>query len=91
MTYISELTDGKLTWHAVEDMPEGLYRIRLTRHYSLWYYFTENPQNGGSGSTSASKRVALAQALRTVPHGATYTLTTNGKLEGTFTNKEQTK
>jgi hypothetical protein len=51
------------------------WRITLDLYRSTWTWMTHNPQGGSFGSTyCGSKRVALAQALRGLPPGASYTL-----------------
>lgn len=56
-----------------------MYQIRLDKHRSTWYWFTENPQGGGFGSNHCgTKTAALHKALWNVPAGAQYQVTTNG-------------
>ncbi len=63
-----------------------MWHIRAHKTRSTWYYFTENPQGGGFGSTIvASKRTAIWLASRNIPDGEKYTLTVNETLIGTFT------
>jgi hypothetical protein len=58
------------------------WKIRMDKYRSTWNWFVTNPQGGGFGSNHCgTKRVALANALRSVPIGEAYELVTNGRLE----------
>jgi len=56
------------------------YKISLRKHYSTWYYFTENPQGGGFGSNiSGTMTAAIRLALRSVQDYASFSVTINSK------------
>ena len=66
-----------------------MFKVRLNKHYSTWYWYVENPQGGGFGSNyCGSKAVVMKSALRGLAAGAKYTLTVNDKPQGTFTKGE---
>lgn len=52
------------------------YKVTLRKFKSTWYYFTENPQGGGSGSNYCGpKHIAFHRATMNIPIGATIILT----------------
>ena len=77
---------GKVTVPDAE--PE--FKIRMDKHYSTWSWRVGNPQGGGFGSSdSGPKWKAMGNALRSVPTGATYQVTTNGKTGLVYTRGQE--
>lgn len=66
------MTDQTVAWH-----------VRLNKYRATWSYFTENPQGGGFGSNYCGPQyIALARAIDSIPTGAPYSLTVNGRSRG---------
>lgn len=74
---------GMKTTDAVASVGEWV--VTMDKYRATWTYFTENPVGGGFGSNHVgSQRAALTRALRSIPAGATYRLTINGRDRGMF-------
>ncbi len=55
-----------------------MWKIRLNKYGSQWYWFTTNPEGGGFGShCSGSMRAVLVSAQRGMPPGTEYELMVN--------------
>jgi hypothetical protein len=64
-----------------------MYKIKIYKVRSTWYWYVENPQGGGFGSNQVSTRKSvICRAIRGIPAGAKVQLIQAGKLLCEFNN-----